>query len=291
MPWLINPSQLDKFRKNQKNLIILDASIHLDERDPEKEFIEKHILGAQFFPLATFSDPNSPFPYTLIQDEAVISEKLSKLGIRNDYKIILYDNSNLHSACRALWMFKVFGHNPHLLYILDGGLKGWEAKGYKTETGQTTFSPKTYTTRLQKEYLRTLADIKKNLQIPTEQVVDLRHPVRYAGGKEPRPGVRSGHIPGSFCLPYTILFDKEGCFMTLEKIRRKCIDIGIDLQAPIVSCCGSGITAAIFDFVLDLLAHKNHALYDGSWTEYGGDALYAGEVSLDERPVETCVDK
>jgi len=291
MPWLINAAQLDKFRKNQKNLIILDASLHLHDRDSKKEFIEKHILGAQFFPIEELSDPNALLPYTLLQNETLINEKLGKLGIRNDYKIILYDNSDLHSACRALWMLKIFGHNPHLLYILDGGLKGWETYGGKVESGEASFSPKTYTSKIQTEFLRSLSDIKLNLQLQKEQIVDLRHAVRYAGGKEWREGIRSGHIPGSFCLPYTILFDKEGCFLPLEKVKKKLIDIGVDLQVPITTCCGSGITAPILNFLLDLLSLKNNALYDGSWTEYGSAALLAGEESLEERPVETCVDK
>ena len=117
MPWLINAAQVDKFRKSQKSLIILDASLHMhtEPRDAKQEFLDKHLIGAQFFDINAFSDPESEVPYRLIQDENIISEKLSEIGIRNDYKIIIYDNSQLRSAFRALWMMKMFGHNPQQL--------------------------------------------------------------------------------------------------------------------------------------------------------------------------------
>ena len=289
MPWLINAAQLDKFRKSQKNLIILDASLHFNERNAKQEFIEKHIIGAQFLPLHEFYDPNAEFKNTLLKDEKIISEQLGKLGIRNDYKIILYDNSNLHTSCRALWMLKYLGHNPNLLYVLDGGLPAWERYGGKIESGDVHFGAKSYDVHLQTEYLRTLSEIKDNLTLNKEQIVDVRHPVRYAGGPEGRPGLRSGHIPGSFNLPFMILFEKEGTFLPLEKIRKKMLDMGISLAAPIITSCGSGTTAPILNFILDLMGVPN-ALYNGSWSEYGAETLYSGENSLAERPIETCID-
>lgn len=292
MPWLINAAQLDKFRKSQKSVIILDASWHLPggERNAKQEFVDKHIIDAHFLDLNEFHDQSNPKPNTLIQDEALISEKLGKLGIRDDYKIIFYDNSDLHTSCRALWMMRVFGHNPHQLYILDGGLAAWEKYGGKIESGEVSSSPKQYNTKLQPELLRTLAQMKQNLQHPTEQVVDLRHAVRFAGGPEPRPGLRAGHIPGSYSFPFMSFFEKDGRFVAVEKIRRQLSDVAIDVASPTISTCGSGITAPILNFVLDLLGNEQHALYDGSWSEWGAESLYAGESSLEERPIETCVD-
>lgn len=290
MPWLINAAQLDKFRKNQKNLIILDASLQSSPRDAKEEFVEKHIIDAQFFPITDLNHPSSELPNTLTQNETQINDILSQLGIRNDYKIILYDNNEHHTACRALWMLKIFGHNPNQLYILDGGLKAWEKYGGKMESGMPSFSPKSYACKLQLNYLRTLADIKMNLQIPKEQIVDLRHAVRFAGGPDPRPGIRRGHIPGSFSLPYNIFFDKDQLFLPLDKIRRKIVDTGIDLTAPITTTCGSGMSAPILNFILDLMSIPNHAMYDGSWSEYGAEKLFSGEQSLEERPIESCVD-
>jgi thiosulfate/3-mercaptopyruvate sulfurtransferase len=292
MPWLINPAQLDKFRKNQKNLIILDASFHHGNRNAKEEFLEKHIIDAHFFDIDAFSDtsPDAVHSHMLIHDEKRISELVGKLGIRNDFKIILYDNSELHTACRALWLFKMIGHDPNLLYILDGGFKAWEKFGGKTVAGQTSVSPKPYTAHFELKFLRTLEQIKANLAKPTEQIVDIRHAVRYSGGPETRPGIRCGHIPGSFCLPAISMFDKEGLFLPLEKIRKKLIEIGIDLNIPIITSCGSGTTAPILNFLLDLMNYPQHALYNGSWSEWGAEKLFAGEQSLAERPVETCVD-
>ncbi len=293
MPWLINPTQLDKFRKSQKSVVILDTSWHLPAaaRDAKKEFAEKHIIDAQFLDLNLFHDPNHAVPNMLIQDETLISEKLSALGIRDDYKIIFYDNSDLHTACRAFWMFRIFGHNPHQLYILDGGLAAWEKYGGKTEAGDVNVSPKQYQAAVKPEYIRTLAQMKMNCVHPSEQVIDVRHPLRFAGGKDPRPGTRPGHLPGSFCFPYTNFFDAEGKFFPFEKIRRSLTEIGVELSAPIVSTCGSGMTAPILNVVLDLANFaENNALYDGSWSEWGAEALYAGESSLAERPVKTSLD-
>jgi 3-mercaptopyruvate sulfurtransferase SseA len=153
MPWLINAAQVDKFRKSQKALIILDASWHMpsEGRDAQTEFLESHIMGAQFFDINAFSDlnPNAPHAHMMITDEEEIGKKLGALGIRSDYKIILYDNSNLHTACRALWMLKAFGHNPQQLYILDGGLNAWNQYGGKTETGSSNPSAKPYSVMLQ----------------------------------------------------------------------------------------------------------------------------------------------
>ncbi len=292
MSWLISPAQLDKFRKNQKALIILDVSWHLPEtgRDAKKEFSAKHILDAHFLDLNMFHDTTNPIPNMLIHDEKIINEKLGSAGIRDDYKIIFYDNSDLHSSCRALWMMRIFGHNPHQLYILDGGLDAFEKYGGKIATGETSPTPRSYKSKFQPQLLRSLDEMKKNSLTHDEQVIDLRHAMRFAGSPESRPNMRPGHMPNSFSLPYTSFFDKEKNFLALDKIRRKLFDMGIDLTAPIVATCGSGMTAPILNFVLELMEHPKHALYDGSWSEWGRETLYPGESSLDERPVVRSVD-
>lgn len=293
MPWLINAAQLDKFRKNPKNVVVLDASWHLpnENRDAKAEFLAGHISGAKFLDLDAFHDPETEIPNMLIRNENLIAEKLSALGIANDSKIIFYDNSPLHTSCRALWMFKVFGHNPNQLYILDGGYAAWEKYGGKLEVGEARSSRKTYTVIFQANLVRTLAQIKANLHHPAEQVVDVRHPVRYSGGKEIRPALRQGHIPGSFSFPYFTMFESDGIFKPVERLQKQLTGIGVDLNAPIVSTCGSGITSAILNFVLDLSNHPQNALYDGSWNEWGASHLYAGETDLSERPVETSLEK
>ena len=133
--------------------------------------------------------------------------------------------------------------------------------------------------------------MKTNLNHPTEQVVDMRHPVRYAGGREHRPGLRSGHIPKSFSFPFITLFESDGRFKPIERIRKQLTGIGVELDYPIITTCGSGISSAILNFALDLMNHSQHSLYDGSWVEWGIDTLYPGEESLAERPVDTSLDK
>jgi thiosulfate/3-mercaptopyruvate sulfurtransferase len=291
MPWLINAAQLDKFRKSQKSLVIFDASWHMPDtqRDGLQEFGTKHIMGAEYFNVDLFSDPNPELPNRnfVLRDENRINENLGALGIRNDYKIILYDNSNLHTACRALWLLKVFGHNPQLLYILDGGLEAWEKYGGKVEAGINTIAPKTYQASLQTKYIRDLADIKINLREENEQVIDVRHAVRFCGGPEVRPDLRCGHIPDSTCFPYTSLFDAAGLWRPMEKIRQQLLGINVNLHAPVITTCGSAMTAPILNFALDIIGQTENSVYNGSWLEWGANKLYPGEISLEERPVET----
>lgn len=293
MPWLINSVQLDKFRKSQKNVTILDASWYLpkDNRDAKQEFLANHISGARFLDLNDFHDHDTTLSNMLMRDEAAISQKVGELGITSEHKIIFYDNSDLRTSCRALWMFKVFGHNPSQLYILDGGQAAWEKFGGKMEEGAPrSITAKEYAVNFEAHLIRTLVQMKNNLHHPTEQVVDMRHPVRYAGGPEARIGLRAGHLPGSFCFPYFTMFEADGRWKPIEKIRRQFTGIGVDLEYPIVSMCGSGITAATLDFALDLMGHEKHAIYDGSWSEWGAEQLYSGEASLAERPVVTSLE-
>lgn len=294
MSWLINAAQVDKFRKSQKSLILLDASWHMpsSQRDAKAEFLDKHIIDAKFFDIMDFCDNSSeaPHPLMLLRDEKRLGEKLGALGIRNDYKIIFYDNSDLHTACRALWMFQMFGHNTQQLYILDGGLNAWLEYNGKTESGEAVPSPKSYDVKLQEKYIRTLSQMKNNLHHNKEQIIDVRHAVRYAGGPELKEGIRPGHIPGSYSFPYTSFFEKSGYFRPIEKIRMQLTGVGIDVNAPTVSMCGSGMTAPIVNFVFEQLGNMNHAVYNGSWNEWGAEKLYPNELSLDERPVVRSID-
>lgn len=293
MPWLINAAQLDKFRKNQKNVTILDVSWFLptENRNAREEFLTSHISGSRFLDLNEFSDPNSSLSNMLIRDEKVLNEKVGAFGITNEHKIIFYDNSNLHTSCRALWMFKTFGHNPNQLYILDGTRDAWDKYGGKMETGESRhIGMKTYNVNFEAHFIRTLVQMKTNLHHPTEQVVDMRHPVRFAGGQESRVGLRPGHIPNSFCFPYFTMFEESGRWKPIDKIRKQLTGIGVNLDYPIITTCGSGITAPILNFALDLMSQTQQAVYNGAWSEWGSDQLYPGEESLMERPVVTSLD-
>lgn len=294
MLYLINAAQLDKFRKSQKNVTILDATWFLptENKDAKNEFFTSHIAGARFLDLSDFNDRAASLPNMLERDEKIISEKVSALGITNEHKIIFYDNSPLHTSCRAFWMFKTFGHPLHQLFILDGGFDAWQKYGGKIETGEPRpINKKNYSVNFQAHLIRTLVQMKTNLHHPKEQVVDARHPVRYAGEQETRVGLRAGHIPGSSCFPYFSLFETTGRFKPIEKIRRQFMGVGIDMDSPIVTTCGSGMSCAALNFAFDLIGQTQHALYDGSWSEWGADKLYSGETSLAERPVITSLDK
>lgn len=293
MVWLVNAAQVDKLRKDQKYVVVLDASWHLpeDNRDAAAEFAQQHLVGARFFDITSFNDPDSTLPNMLTRNEQYIAEKLGALGITNEHKIIFYDKSKLHSSCRAAWMMKVFGHPANQIYVLDGGLDAWEKYGGKTEVGDAkAVSAKTYNINYESHFIRTLVQMKTNLHHPSEQVIDVRHPVRFAGGKEHRPHTRSGHIPGSFCFPYMTMFEADGRFKPMDKIQKLLNGLGIDFNYPIVTMCGSGVTAAILDVALDLMNQTPHALYDGSWSEWGAEQLYHGESSADERPVIRSLD-
>lgn len=293
MPWLINASQLEKLRKDPKNVVILDASWHLptESRDAKADFLRARIASARFLDLSSFCNVETDLPNMLLRDETIISDKLSALGITNEHKIVFYDQSALHTSCRALWMLKAFGHPDSHLYILDGGFEAWEKFGGKIDTGESLpVTAKPYAVNFQAHTIRTLVQMKTNLHHPAEQVIDLRHPIRFAGGPESRAGMRSGHIPGSFSFPYFTLYDKEGRFKPIEKIRKQLLSIGVDLTYPIITTCGSGMTAAILNFALDLLSHPNHSLYDGSWAEWGAEKCYPGESSCLERPVKTSIE-
>jgi thiosulfate/3-mercaptopyruvate sulfurtransferase len=238
MPWLINAEQLDSFRKNQKNLIVLDATWHgADSNQARREFAEKHIAGARFFDINAFSDKLTALPNMLQRDEKSSADLLGALGLRPDCKIIFYDRSELHTSCRALWMMKVLGHPSQLLYILDGGMAAWEKFGGKVESGEVQMAAKTYPVKWQEKYLRTLSQMKDNLSTSKEQVLDARSAVRYAGGAEPRAGLRVGHLPGSFCFPFAAVFDKEVYFLPLDKLRRRMEGVAIDLHQPTVTTC------------------------------------------------------
>lgn len=290
---LISAGQLDTWRHSDSPPCILDASWHLPEkgRNASTEFSEAHIPGARFLDIDLFTQP-SPLPSLLATDSATVTPAFAALGMLPNQPIVFYDRSELHTACRAYWIFRLWGFSPARLFILDGGFNTYNKQGFIISAGvptkKATGTPPVVS--LQSGLLKTLDQIKDHLHHPKAQIVDLRHPVRFAGGPETRSGVRCGHIPGSFCFPWFVFFNSQGCFLPFEKIFQRLTDIGVDAGLPIITTCGSGITATILNFVLDCLSYPAHALYDGAWAEWGADHPLPGETKgIADRPVGTCL--
>ena len=254
------------------NIRIVDASLFLPgtPRDPRAEFEAAHIPGAVFLDLPTLSDPDDPRPGMLPTD-AFMTERCQQLGIDADSRIIVYDNSPTHSAARGWWMMRLYGVGAGAA-ILDGGLPKWLAEGRPTQSGMPTVPRGNAVARRAEGQVRTKEDLLANLQTQAEQVIDARGAPRFTGEeKEPRPGMASGHIPGSRNLPSSSLFNADNSMKTGEDLRRLFLEAGTDFSRPIITSCGSGVTAAILLAGLELLGKTDVTLYDGSWSEWGLD--------------------
>ncbi len=252
------------------DLRIVDASYFLAEhgRDAAAEYQAAHIPGAIFMDLAEIADTSSSLPSMLPSPEKFAS-RMQSLGLGDGSRIVIYDDSPLHTAARAWWMLRVFG--AHDVAILDGGLAKWKAEGRSLATGKEVLRHRHFTVWADDTHVRSLDQMKANLDSKAEQVVDARSAARFSGEEpDPRPATHAGHIPGSKNIPYRLLFNDDGTWKQGDALKAVFGDAGIDLSQPLVTTCGSGITAAVLAFGAHLLG--NHAaLYDGSWSEWGAD--------------------
>lgn len=258
-------------RLGRAGLRVLDASWYLPTlgRDARAEYAGGHIPGALFFDLDAVSDHATALPHMLPQPEA-FARDMTRLGLIDADELVVYDGTGSNmSAARAWWMFRVFGHDA--VAVLDGGLAKWRREGRPLEAGGVALAPGRFTARLDRAAIRDLDDLRENLRTGREQVVDLRPAGRFSGAEpEPRAGLRGGHIPGSRSLPYTALVAPDGTLLPTDALRRRLLDAGVDPTRPIVATCGSGTSACTLIHALHLLGHDHAALYDGSWTEWGG---------------------
>ncbi len=253
------------------DLRIVDASWHMPDtgRDPRTEFEASHIPGARFMDLAELADSNSQFPNMLPPPEKFAS-RMQSLGLGDGSRIVIYDDSALHSAARAWWMLTLFGAQN--VAILDGGLAKWKAEGRPVESGSTQHRHRHFTAWKDETLLRQKSDMLSNIESRAAQVVDARGPGRFTGQEaEPRPDMASGHIPGSRNLPYGTLFNADGTWKSGAQIRTVFDEAGVDLDKPMITSCGSGMTAAVLLFAAKLTSKEDVALYDGSWSEWGLD--------------------
>lgn len=249
------------------DLRIVDAT-YAEGRDAAAEYEAAHFPGAVFMNLAELRDTDSDLPNT-IPSRAKFASRMQALGLGDGSRIVLYDTSPWHTAARGWWLLRHFG-TPHVV-ILDGGLAKWQAEGRDVATGKEALRHRHFTILGEGNDLRTLDMMKGNLESGTEQVVDARSSARFTGEEaDPRAGVAAGHIPGSLSLPYGRLFEADRTWKRGDALKAEFEAAGVDLDRPIVTTCGSGITAAVVAFGAHLLG-RDAALYDGSWSEWGAD--------------------
>ena len=260
-------------RAGARDIAIIDASAHLPDahRDAADEFAAGHIPGARFLDLASLVDDSSPVPAAL-PGASQFAARMANLGIGPDQRIVIYDDSAIKTSARAWFIFRM--HGVRDVAILDGGFGKWRAEGRPVESGtaaRITPAP-AFAAAAGPGTVRGKAEMLANLASGAEQVVDARGAARFTGEQADfRPEVASGHIPGSLNLPYGRLLRDDGTFRDLAGLREAFLQAGADFDRPIVTTCGSGVTAAVLLFALHLLGKDDVALYDGSWSEWGAD--------------------
>jgi thiosulfate/3-mercaptopyruvate sulfurtransferase len=273
---LVTPEWLAQ-NLGRRDVRVVDGSWHMPhlKRDARAEFIEAHVPGAVFFDIDAIADRRTPLPHMLPR-ASEFAQAVGRLGIGSRDRVIVYDTRGVTSAARVWWTFRVFGHDA--VFVLDGGLPRWRAEGRTVEAGSPTPRPRRFTARLRRSLVRDLAGMRQNVTTRKAQVLDARSHGRFAGTEpEPRAGLRGGHIPGSFNLSYDELYEKDGTMLPADALRTKFEAAGLDLTRPVVTSCGSGITASVLALGLHVIGRPDVAVYDGSWTEWGG---------RDDTPVE-----
>jgi thiosulfate/3-mercaptopyruvate sulfurtransferase len=268
MDALVSTDWLEK-ELNAVDLRVVDATwLMPGEGDAAAAYEQAHIPGAVFMDLAELADSNTTLPNMLPPAEKFAS-RMQSLGLGDGSRIVVYDQSPYKTAARAWWMLRTFG--AHDVAILDGGLAKWRAESRPVESGKPQLRHRHFTAWADSKGVRSLDQMKANVGSKAEQVLDARGADRFAGQVAERAGVQPGHIPGSKNLPYTQLFNADGTYKSGDALRQAFEQAGIDLDKPVVTTCGSGITASVLLFGLHLLG-KDAALYDGSWSEWGADA-------------------
>ncbi len=258
-------------RLNDPQVKVVDATLFMpgDPRDAQALFNESHIPGSVFFDIEALSDHSSDLPH-MLADVDVFGEQVGRLGIGNGDTVVAYDGHGLFSAARAWWNFRVMGHTN--VYVLDGGLPRWKAEGRPVESGPASPKPTAFETRLDLSLVRDIDQVRDLLTSRAEQVVDARAAGRFEGTTpEPRPGMRSGHMPGARSLPFTNLVE-DGGLKSRDGILEAFSAAGVDPSQRLTASCGSGVTAAVIALAMGRIGLSGAAVYDGSWSEWGSRA-------------------
>jgi len=276
--WIVDTDWLAS-HLDAPDLIIFDASWHLPNagRDAKAEYLAEHIPGALFFDIEDLTDEKSSLPH-MLPSTVKFASRMKKMGIGDGMRIIVYDSLGLFSAARAWWTFRAMGHED--VAVLNGGLKKWKAEGRALEDGTPPKRTERHFTPLMNSALiRDMDDMKKAVA-KRAQIVDARSAARFEGTEpEPRPGLRSGHLPGSRNVPSQSLINDDGTLRSEAELNKIFADAGIDWRQPVVTTCGSGVTASILSLALAVLGQTNAAVYDGSWAEWG--------IEGNDLPIET----
>jgi thiosulfate/3-mercaptopyruvate sulfurtransferase len=267
--WLVETDWLAA-NLSAPDVVILDGSLHLTTtgRNARAEFLAAHIPGAQFFDVEEISDEKSALPH-MLPSAVKFASRMKKMGIGDGQRIIAYDSEGLYSAARVWWMFRAMGHDD--VAVLNGGLKKWKAEGRPVEDGEPRRrTERHFTPRYNADLVRDADDVLRLSSSGAEQIVDARSAGRFEGrDKEPRAGLRSGHIPNSRNVPFTTLLNADGTLKSADELRAIFGAAGVDLAKPVVTSCGSGVTAGVVSFALAMLGRTDAAVYDGSWSEWG----------------------